>query len=120
MGTKTNMPNKTEDEVRIARADLLDGLQTILRRDGESELVRVLVDLFEAGQLELVYLQEGCQRIRFWQVAKDTDLVARCYAIRNDVEAAFVRLLIKGSVVFSVEARTLPAVVWRVVDTSVN
>jgi hypothetical protein len=120
MGSETNMPTKTDDEVRVARADLLDGLQTILRRDGESELLQLLVDLWKADQLELVYIQQGRRRIRYWQVIRDADFAARCFEIPNDVEAALVALFLKRRIAFSVEAHTLPTVVWRGLGPDVN
>ena len=95
-----------------------EALQRILARDGENELLRLLVDLIEAGDILLCEERSG-ECITSWMAAKDSCLATRPYTIDNDVQAALAEGFLAGSFIFSVDIDPLN-VRWRCRSLPVN
>jgi hypothetical protein len=86
-------------DLNRARVELADTLRAILRRDGENELIRLVLDICEADQLQ-PYEHEG---IRYWQPAEECGFASRVFAFENEMRAAMASLFFDRLIVFSVE-----------------
>jgi hypothetical protein len=91
---------QSRPDLNRARVKLADTLRTLLRRDGENELIRLVLDICEAEQLQ-PYEHEG---IRCWQPAEECRFASRVFAFENEVRAAMALLFFRRMIVFSVEA----------------
>jgi hypothetical protein len=99
---------QSTSELNRARVELADTLRTILRRDGENELIRLVLDICEAGELQ-PYEHKG---IRCWQPASDCRFASRLFGFENQTRAATASLFFDRLTVFSVEVGTRLEIRW--------
>ena len=113
---------RVEDPVERSRAikELIDArrglemtLRTILRRDDENELNRLLLDMCEADQLERCeQLERG--EVRWWQPTPDHQFGSRHFGIEDEIHASLAEMFCEGLLAFSVEVGPPPDVRWIV------
>jgi len=91
------------ENLQGAYAALHDALQQIWRRnDEEHELIRLLIDMLEAGDIKLCN-ESGGDHIQCWMAATDSCFAPRVLAIEDELRAAFAQLLLNGELTFSVD-----------------
>lgn len=105
-------PQATPEWLHL-REELTQSLRTILRRDGENELNRLILDMCEADQLQPIE-HEG---IRYWQPCEDCRFASRVFAFEDEINAAMALLCFKRKLVFSVEVGPPLDVLWLVRET---
>jgi hypothetical protein len=89
--------------MQSAYAGLNDTFQRIGRRDGEDELLRLLIDMLAAGDIELCKERSGDQ-VRFWMAARDTCFATRFLAMEDDIRAGIAECFLAGVLVFTVDS----------------
>jgi hypothetical protein len=105
--------------MQSAYASLNDTFQRIRRRDGENELLRLLIDMLEAGDIELCKERSG-GRVQYWMAARDTSFATRFLAMEDDVRAGIAECFLEGSVVFEVDTGGRLDVRWHIRRLCVN
>ena len=96
-------------ELNRAHLELADTLRAILKLHGENELVRLVLDICEAGQLQ----PYQCGGIRWWRPSDDCSFASRAFALDNQIREAIASLFFEHMLVFSVEAGTPLDVRWK-------
>jgi hypothetical protein len=102
-----------------ACADLNDAFQRIRRRVGENELLRLLIEMLEAGDIELCKERSG-DEVRYWLAAKDTCFARRFLEMENDIRAEIAEGFLTGIYVFSVDIGEPLDVRWEIRRRPVN
>ena len=100
-------------------AGLNDAFQRIRRRDGENELLRLLIDMLEAGAIELCK-ERSDDQVQYWMAARDTCFATRFLAMENDVRAAVADLFLEGLLVFRIDTGKTVNVQWAIRHLSVH
>ena len=107
---------QTTLNINAAEVDLREALEQISHSMGDDPLVRLLVDLREAGQLESFKQQNGEERTTFWRAASRNDFATRFFAIDNDIQSAVAEGFLAQFVVFSISPGPPIDILWRLAE----
>lgn len=114
---KTMNPSRTVADVQASSAlkDLGGALRQILSRDGENELLLLLIDMYEAGHLESLVDVTRIAPIRWWKATEKNSYLDRAIAMVNDVRGGIAEGFLEGLFVFTVEGGKPLDVRWRII-----
>jgi hypothetical protein len=90
MAQLEHFPTKkhTSIDLGAAEMDLQKALEQIQIRRGGDQLMRLLQDLVEAGQLEPVQEETGDRRIRCCKVTEENEFASRFFAIDDEIQSS--------------------------------
>jgi hypothetical protein len=96
---------------------LREALRRILRYMGDDPLVRLLIDLEEAGQLESFEQQNGEKRTTFWRVALRNNFATRFLAIENEIQSGLAEVVLAQFVIFSITPGPPIDILWQLAES---
>ena len=109
----------TSKQASGARSDLRRSLNTILQRDGESQLMRLLIDLLESNQLELISIDVDGGQAPIWKAAGRAGSAESFFGVEdpedfeNVTDSVIAGFFLSGKLTFSSNAKATK-VLWRV------
>jgi hypothetical protein len=96
---------------------LREALQRILHYMGDDPLVRLLIDLEEAGQLESFEQRNGEKPTTFWRVVLGNNFATRFLAIENEIQSALAEGVLTQFVIFSITPGPPIDILWQLAES---